>query len=181
MPHTTVHTLAPLAALSRSIDSILDAAPQPDVSAIKAAVLDAFRLGNWIPGELTTASDQGYARHVLHSDPVRRYAILALVWQEGQASPVHAHHAWCAYGVVAGELFEDRFEYVPDAQGASATGGVPRRQGDGGCGQAGLAQVHRLRNTRRDTAISVHVYGVPATELATGLNHILPLVTAAIA
>ncbi len=178
MPQTTI---PPLAALSQSIDAILDAAGQPDIRAIKEAVRNAFSRENWLPAEMTLARDDSYARHVLHSDPDRRYTILALVWQEGQASPIHAHHAWCAYGVVAGELCEERFEYVPEAQGASATGSLPRRKGDGGCGHAGLDQIHRISNTRRETAVSVHVYGVPASALATGLNNVLPQVTAAIA
>jgi len=184
MTETTEENPTPLAALSRSIDAILDVPDvdgQPDVRAIREAVWHAFSLGNWMPGEMTKASDESYARHVLHSDPIRRYTILALVWKQGQASPVHAHHTWCAYGVVAGELLEARFEYDAEAQGASATGSHPRKKGDGSCGQAGLAQIHRIQNVRRETAISVHVYGVPASELATGVNNVLPLATTAIA
>jgi len=181
MTETTKQIPAPLAALSRSIDAILDVDGQPDVRAIREAVRHAFSPGNWIPGEMTKAADESYARHVLHSDPIRRYTILALVWKEGQASPVHAHHTWCAYGVVAGELLEERFEYDAEAQGASATGHHPRKTGDGSSGHAGLAQIHRIRNICRETAISVHVYGVPASELPTGVNNVLPLVTTAIA
>ena len=181
MTTITETTLAPLAALSRSIDTILDTAGQPDVRAIKEAVRDAFSMGNWLPAEAIKSGNQSYARHVLHSDPDRRYSVLALVWKQGQASPIHAHHAWCAYGVIAGELLEERFEYDLEARAASPTGNLPRKPGDGSCGLAGLEQIHRIRNIRRETAISVHVYGVPAAEISSGVNNILPLSAAAIA
>ncbi|SOY70329.1 Cysteine dioxygenase type I (plasmid) [Cupriavidus taiwanensis] len=166
---------AALAALTSAIAQILDSSRLPDVGAIRSAILHAFRSGVWIPHEQREPGDESYVRHVLHSDPARRYTVLALVWKGGQASPIHAHHTWCAYSVVSGELFEERFSYDAAGHGAVATHGASRRPGDGGCGPAGLNQIHRLRNSRDETAISVHAYGVPATELSQGVNNVLPL------
>ena len=167
-------TQSPSAALA-ALTSILDHARDTDVRAIRAALQQAFRSGVWIPDAQRTPGDESYARHVLHSDPDRRYTVLALVWREGQASPVHAHHAWCAYTVASGELFEERFSYDAACQGAVAVDSGLKRTGDGGCGRAGVDQIHRIRNNHSETAISVHVYGVPATELRHGVNNVLPL------
>ncbi|MBP0623668.1 cysteine dioxygenase family protein [Cupriavidus consociatus] len=154
---------------------ILDKPGDPDIAAVCAAIQQAFYSGLWIPDEQCKPGNDTYARHVLYSDPQRRYTVLALVWKEGQASPVHAHHTWCAYSVVSGELFEERFSYNTESHGAVATNSVSKRTGDGGCGPAGLNQIHRIRNSLRETAISVHVYGVPVTELSHGVNNVLPL------
>src|SRR5690606_34853383 len=41
----------------------------------------------------------GYARHLLYADAKGRFSVVALVWQPGQRTPVHAHYTWCAYRV----------------------------------------------------------------------------------
>lgn len=175
MCKSTQSPSAALAVLTSAIDGILDNARDTDVSAVRAAIQQAFRSGVWLPDAQRTPGEESYARHVLHSDPDRRYTVLALVWKEGQASPVHAHHTWCAYSVVSGELFEERFSYDAACHGAVAANSGLKGPGDGGCGRAGLDQIHRIRNRRSETAISVHVYGVPATELRHGVNNVLPL------
>ena len=59
-----------------------------------------------------------YARHVLYSDPFKRFTVLAIVWGPGQFSPPHAHDTWCAYAVYDGPLHETG--YALDASGARA-------------------------------------------------------------
>lgn len=176
MFNSTQQTSSSLTDLTNSIDRILDGSGQPDIRAIKNAIRHAFSTGNWIPDEMRKPNIESYARHVLHSDQRRRYTLLALVWNEGQMSPVHAHHTWCAYSVVSGELFEEQFAYDLDSHAAVARGGAPKEKGEGAYGPAGLNQIHRIRNARRETAMSVHVYGVPATELSSGVNNVLRMV-----
>lgn len=180
---TDIHgdTAARLAALASSIDSLLSADGAPDPHAIRQAIHDAFMPGNWLPQAMCAPGDQSYVRHVLHGDPGGRFTIAALVWQQGQRSPVHAHHTWCAFSVVAGELLEEHFAYDPDAAAAAATGSLRRKAGDGSSGTAGLHQIHRVGNVRPETAISIHVYGVAASEMSSGVNYVMPVVDMAIA
>jgi len=119
-------------------------------------------------------SDQTYTRHVLHADPEGRFAVAALVWGASQASPVHAHHTWCAYRVVMGELSESHYEWDAVQQKAYLFNKVKRSAGQSVCGNAGLELIHRLSNDSAERAISIHVYGVDAESLSTHVNHVLP-------
>jgi len=118
-------------------------------------------------------SAQGYVRHVLHADPRGRFAVAALVWLQGQHSPVHAHETWCAYRVVRGALQEERYRWDAQACRAVRAGVVARMCGDTGWGAAGYGQIHRLGNAGPQPAISIHVYGVPAQRLATHVNRLV--------
>jgi len=119
-------------------------------------------------------SDQTYTRHVLHADPEGRFAVAALVWGASHASPVHAHHTWCAYRVVMGELSESHYEWDPDQNKAYLFNKVKRSAGQSVCGNAGLELIHRLSNDSMQRAMSIHVYGVDAESLSTHVNHVLP-------
>jgi hypothetical protein len=48
------------------------------------------------PALVTPAQREGcatrYQRHLIAACPQGRYAVAALVWLPGQASPIHAHH-----------------------------------------------------------------------------------------
>jgi predicted metal-dependent enzyme (double-stranded beta helix superfamily) len=131
---------------------------------------------------LTAAQREGdaqtYRRHLLYADPLGRYAVAALVWQSGQASPVHGHHTWCAYSVIEGELSETLFAWNHQAHCAVQTRQHPRAPGTVSFVAAGRGAIHRLENasTASSPAISVHVYGVPGTQIST---HVNDLVTAA--
>lgn len=41
-----------------------------------------------------------YARHLLYEDPLKRFEVLALVWKDGQSTPLHDHDGtWGVEGV----------------------------------------------------------------------------------
>ncbi|HTK02272.1 MAG TPA: cysteine dioxygenase family protein [Bordetella sp.] len=115
----------------------------------------------------------GYTRHVAYADPQGQFTIVYLVWPPGQFSPVHGHHTWCAYRVVKGELTETLYVWDEQAQCARAQRDVPRRPGDIVTSASGLLQIHRLGNAGDDVAVSLHVYGIDAQALATGVNHVV--------
>ena len=119
-------------------------------------------------------SDQTYTRHLLHADPEGRFAVAALVWGTSQASPVHAHHTWCAYRVVMGELCESHYQWDASHKKAYLFNKVKREAGQSVCGNAGLELIHRLSNDGAQRAISIHAYGVDAESLSTHVNHLLP-------
>jgi predicted metal-dependent enzyme (double-stranded beta helix superfamily) len=113
-----------------------------------------------------------YARRLIHADPRGRFSVLALVWSPGQASPIHAHHAWCALGIHCGALQESFFD-LPSAHVAPALSGTLLRAA-GSCshGEARPDLIHRIANAGDATAVSVHVYGVPADAVDHGVNRI---------
>lgn len=117
----------------------------------------------------------GYARHVLYSDPLGRFTILAIVWDAGQFSPPHAHHTWCAYAVYEGSLQETI--YALDRSGAKAKPVCTevRNPGYSCFAGAGLDQIHRLGNAGTKPGISIHVYGVERERIATGVNRVLEI------
>ncbi|CAG2141434.1 cysteine dioxygenase family protein [Cupriavidus numazuensis] len=170
-----------IATLASAIDALLASEACFDPRVIQRMIRDAFPSGNWLPEAMCKSNEQGYVRHVLHSDAADRYTIAALVWRQGQHSPVHAHHTWCALSVVEGELLEEYFDY--DAQGAAAVpaGSACRKVGEGSSGTAGLHLIHRVGNSQARTAISVHIYGVATSQMSYGINHVLPVAEAAIA
>jgi predicted metal-dependent enzyme (double-stranded beta helix superfamily) len=116
-----------------------------------------------------------YARHVLYSDPFRRFTILAIVWGPGQFSPPHAHHTWCAYAVYDGPLHETGYVLASCGTRAKAICTAVRNPGYSCFAGAGLDQIHRLGNAGTKPAISIHVYGVERERLATHVNRVLEI------
>jgi len=120
----------------------------------------------------------GYARHALYGDPQGRFTILALVWNAGQFSPPHAHHAWCAYAVRTGVLSETLYAY-DSAAGLARPSRVAARAAGYACfAQGGLDQIHRLGNAGAEPAISIHVYGVARDRIATHVNRMVQVAPA---
>lgn len=113
-----------------------------------------------------------YARRLIHADPRGRFSVLALVWSPGQASPVHAHHTWCALGVHCGALQESFFD-LPSLQATPALNGTLLRTA-GSCSHADARPdlIHRIANACDGAAVSVHVYGVAADAVDHGVNRI---------
>jgi predicted metal-dependent enzyme (double-stranded beta helix superfamily) len=126
---------------------------------------------------LTPAQCEGapncYRRHLLIADPQGRYAAAALVWQPGQASPVHGHHTWCGYAVLEGVLQETQYSWNETADCACALRTQARAAGAVSYVRAGLSAIHRLANAGSRPAISLHVYGVQGEHLATHVNRLV--------
>ncbi len=139
--------------------------------ALERAVACSDLLG----GAQRQACFDGYARHVLYSDPLSRFTILAIVWGAGQFSPAHAHHTWCAYAVYDGPLHET--VYTSDPSGLAKPVCTKVRNPGYSCfAGAGLEQIHRLGNAGTTPAISIHVYGVGRERVATHVNRVLEVV-----
>jgi 3-mercaptopropionate dioxygenase len=144
---------------------------------IDAALCAAELLRPWLGREDLlggcdcTPSPDRYARRLIHSDPRGRFSVLALIWSPGQASPVHAHHAWCALGVHCGTLSESFFAPRETALPALTTTLV---RSAGACSHAAPRPdlIHRVANTSDCAAVSVHVYGVGVDAVEHGVNRI---------
>jgi len=157
--------------LAARIGAAAKLAPDPMAREIRAALREATADGTWLPAERRRASHENYARHLLHGDPEGRFSILALVWDQGQKSPIHGHYCWCAVGVYQGRLTETYYQESP-------SGGVPVRVGDlkREAGSFSFdppsSGIHRIANDSGAPAISLHVYGIGREAIGNGVNRI---------
>jgi predicted metal-dependent enzyme (double-stranded beta helix superfamily) len=129
-----------------------------------AALRDALTKAAWLRPEHRVGDPARYMRHVLYVDPGDAFAITAITWLPGQTSPVHGHQVWCAYGVAEGELTEEQFgeDLRPTRTRVYRAGDVADRGNI----------VHRVSNRSRGTIVSLHLYGVSAAKLTTGINRL---------
>ncbi len=115
-------------------------------------------------------SPERYVRHLLHEDREQGWAMVAIAWAPGQASPVHGHRTWCAVGVHRGWLEERHFAL---ASGMPALGARHVRACGATCsGPADISLIHQLANVSTAPALSLHVYGVAFDRFGDGVNHV---------
>jgi predicted metal-dependent enzyme (double-stranded beta helix superfamily) len=124
----------------------------------------------WLRREHRVGDPSHYMRHLLYVDPDDDFVITAITWLPGQQSPVHGHYVWCAYGVAEGELTEEQFR-APGALLEPVKTSVIRA--------GALADVdlggplyHRVSNRTPAVLVTLHVYGVAADRITTGINRL---------
>lgn len=127
--------------------------------------------------ELTDLQREGspekYTRNVLYADPLGRFTVMALIWRQGQFTPVHGHWTWCGYSVLCGEMEEENFAWNSGARIARPKDRVTRSLHCAVVSPPGLDDIHRLGNVASRTAISLHVYGVDSLSVATRINRVV--------
>jgi predicted metal-dependent enzyme (double-stranded beta helix superfamily) len=138
-----------------------------------AALEEALRKPAWLRPEHRVGDPKGYMRHILYVDPEGDFVITAITWLPGQVSPVHGHQVWCAYGIAEGELTEEQFRggYGKLTSLKTATycaGQIAERDLE-------CKVIHRVSNRSSGTIVSLHVYGVAADQLTTGINRLFVL------
>jgi predicted metal-dependent enzyme (double-stranded beta helix superfamily) len=150
-------SLAPLARAAAEM-------PRTDCAGV---LRQALSEKSWLRPEHRVGDPTRYMRHVLYVDPADRFVITAITWLAGQVSPLHGHHVWCAFGVAEGELTEERFDAKLKIVNANVlrTGDVAERDVHGKI-------IHRVSNRGTRTLVSLHVYGVSAAKLTTGINRL---------
>lgn len=157
---------ASLAQLVRSLDRAMLTRQHQIECVVAAALTEGLGDPDLLSGIPCPALAARYARHLLHSN--ERYSLLALVWRSGQMSTVHGHKTWCAFGVYRGSLTESLFRHASDR--LQLNGCRQYYPGEVSHSPAGSGSIHRLANLGVETAISIHVYGVPFGHLAEGVN-----------
>lgn len=168
-----------LATLCQELDAAFDATSTGPRRVfgerVRAALRRAIAAPDLLRPEQRAAEAQRYCRHLLAADPLHRYAIAALVWAPGQASPVHGHLTWCGYAVIEGTLEETLYRWDMDTQSAVPVRRHARPAGAVSCVEAGRGAIHQLGNPAdaATRAISLHVYGVAGAEIATHVNDLL--------
>lgn len=119
------------------------------------------------------SSPHSYRRHVLHVDPQGRFSLLAIIWEEGQSTPVFRSSGWSVMGVYEGELREASYRHLSGSDGAPRLlpAGVTHHGRGGILFQDGLdGNLQRLDNPADQTTISIHVYGFDVRSSAAGLG-----------
>jgi predicted metal-dependent enzyme (double-stranded beta helix superfamily) len=130
----------------------------------------ALRTPAWLRLEHRVGDPNSYMRHVLYVDPDGGFVITAITWLPGQISPVHGHQVWCAYGIAEGELTEEQFR--ESGGKLIAVRNKIYRAGEIAERDLECKAIHRVSNRSRGTIVSLHVYGVSADRLTTGINRI---------
>ena len=146
----------------------------------RTAVLVADQLRAHLPGpEILTAAERegdpgGYRSHVLHAEPDGSFSVTAMVWRPGQITPIHDHVTWCVFGVLQGIEYEELYSVSADGAYLQDAGRSQNLAGEVS-GFAPPGDIHRVRNSGDDVAISLHVYGADITRLGSSVRRIYEL------
>ena len=136
--------------------------------AISRAVVEGHDLATmWRESDPDKRLAGHYRRHQVVSDPDYGFTVVVLLWEPGAVTPVHDHDTWCVFGVIDGALSITNYAIEEDVVGqpllirevdrervAAGILGDNRRAG---------TEIHRVRNTGGERAVSVHVYGADVT------------------
>ena len=163
----------PIAALMAAIGEACDGRAHAMGDRIAEALRTAAANPGFLSAERRAPRPNGYARHIIASDPAGRFTLLSIVWAPGQFSPPHAHDTWCAYSVVENALTETLFDFDAARNRAIPAGVSVREPGYACFAPAGLEQIHRLGNAGDVPAISIHVYGVEGSRVGTHVNRLV--------
>jgi predicted metal-dependent enzyme (double-stranded beta helix superfamily) len=109
--------------------------------------------------EQRLGSPDEYQGHTLYVEPDGSFSIVGLVWRPGQITRIHDHVTWCVLGVIQGVEHEELFDADLNLIGES-----DNHLGDVS-GFAPPGDIHRVRNTGAETAISIHVYGTDVSRV----------------
>jgi predicted metal-dependent enzyme (double-stranded beta helix superfamily) len=162
----------PLQLLIRRLDAAVVSTRQDLPGAVKAALAEAVAAGPWLTADQQRPSHDHYTRHVVYADPEDRYTILSIAWGNGQQSPIHGHHTWCGVAVYSGTVVETFYETTGNNAPPRPLRSAVRERGSLSF-DADQAGIHRIANATPDVAVSIHVYGVGGTRIATGVNRVL--------
>jgi 3-mercaptopropionate dioxygenase len=144
----------------------------------ETAVLVGAELRRHLPSPdvLTAEERQGdpatYQSHTLYAAPDGAFSVVGLVWLPGQVTPIHDHVTWCVFGVLQGVEHEEL--YVHEGDHLLSVGTNDNLSGDVS-GFAPPGDIHRVRNSGDQTAISIHVYGTDISRIDSSVRRVYNL------
>ena len=172
---TTTSTRAKSPTLARLIDEVraavrAEAGPACTGAAVAKLLQPYLGDPDFLTAEQMQPDECAYCRHILHVEPDRSFSVVALVWLPGQETAIHDHVSWCVVGVHRGEEDETSYDLVGEETDrhlvvtshtvnpvASVVALVP--PGD----------IHRVKNSCNDIAVSLHVYGADVEALGSSI------------
>ncbi len=111
----------------------------------------------------------GYCSHLLHTEPDGAFSMVGVVWRPGQLTPIHDHVTWCTFGVIRGAEYEELYTLSEDGRGL-----IPAGENVNGVGEvSGFAppgDIHRVRNSSAEVAMSIHVYGTDISRIGSSVR-----------
>ena len=116
--------------------------------------------------QMIPARGDGYRTVLLWSDAGLDLSLLALVWQQGQRTPIHDHHAACVVGLYQGMERETRYERTaPGADTVVPVGEEILRVGAVVVVPPGEHEIHRVEAVAPapTVTVSLHFYEVDVT------------------
>lgn len=138
-----------------------------DFAELEETLHVALRKPTWLRPEHRVGDPNGYMRHLLYIDPEDAFVITAITWLPGQVSPLHGHQVWCMFGIVEGDLTEEQFTQKLELERK-----VVYRSGELARPDLDQQGVHRVSNRGIARVVSLHLYGVGADRLTTGINRL---------
>ncbi|MDA2447389.1 cysteine dioxygenase family protein [Bacillus cereus] len=117
----------------------------------------------WLPLDKQKANLTQYARHLLYEDPLKRFEVLALVWKDGQSTPLHDHDGtWGVEGVFSGRIMVQNFIQTKQLGNSlvylTHTGNLYLGEGETDK-VIPPADCHILEISKNESVITIHVYG----------------------
>jgi 3-mercaptopropionate dioxygenase len=122
-----------------------------------------------LPAPLRDGDPAGYQSHLLHAEPDGSFSIAAMVWLPGQETVIHDHVAWCVTAVLEGREYEEIFALADGGRALALAARNVNRPGSVS-GFAPPGDIHRVRNTGDDVAVSMHVYGADISRLGNSIR-----------
>jgi predicted metal-dependent enzyme (double-stranded beta helix superfamily) len=150
-----------------ALAALAGAAKKKSWTELEDCLRAAVRAPAWLRPEHRVGDPNAYMRHLLYVDPDGGFVMTAITWLPGQMSPVHGHRVWCAFGVAEGELTEEQFD-----AGLRLSGARNLSPGQTAGQDLHGETIHRVANRGRIPLVSLHLYGVSAERLTTGINRI---------
>ncbi len=154
---------------TQGLVELLDAATNSDCTTtiagcVKDALVTAVKDGSLKLDESSTVPcSEAYGRRHLHTDPNGRYSVVAMIWGEGQGTPIHDHDdKWCVECVYQGEIVVTSYDIGHTADPNRVTM-KRQREARATLGEAGALipphDYHVIENQSPETAVTIHVYG----------------------
>ncbi|MGX5586335.1 cysteine dioxygenase [Bacillus thuringiensis] len=133
------------------------------VCGIEKLLEELLEKKTWLPLEKQKANLTQYARHLLYEDPLKRFEVLALVWKDGQSTPLHDHDGtWGVEGVFSGRIMVQNFIQTKQLGNSlvylTHTGNLYLGEGETDK-VIPPADCHILEISKNESVITIHVYG----------------------
>ncbi|MEF8683658.1 cysteine dioxygenase [Bacillus bombysepticus] len=133
------------------------------VCGIEKLLEELLEKKTWLPLDKQKANLTQYARHLLYEDPLKRFEVLALVWKDGQSTPLHDHDGtWGVEGVFSGRIMVQNF--IQTKQLGNSLVYLTHTEnlylGEGETDKViPPADCHILEISKNESVITIHVYG----------------------
>ena len=133
------------------------------VCGIEKLLEELLEKKTWLPLDKQKANLTQYARHLLYEDPLKRFEVLALVWKDGQSTPLHDHDGtWGVEGVFSGRIMVQNFIQTKQLGNSlvylTHTGNLYLGEGETDK-VIPPADCHILEISKKESVITIHIYG----------------------